>query len=372
MKTALIGLAGLALGVTLSFAACGDDDDDGTQPAAGKGGSAGASGAGTAGASGAGSAGSSTAGASGAGDGGAGGSAGGAGGGASGAGGAGPTSFSKEVLPRLSACSGDCHDTSSTSPGGGLVFSYDAFLDDSVPTNCPDLPAYVDTESPERSLLWVKLAPEPALGRACGGKMPFGSAGDQALADVVLRWITEGAEPLARARKSSTARTGRASARATHPLNHGSGRPFRAKAVIEFVGASMGARLSGAVVAIYHSKRDPSDDEWGYFLAAMGRVRGQLAQARAVIFSEGGTPSVAQRDRLAKEIGWRPTVTSVIADSIMPRAAANAAALANRHVRAFVSSELELALVHVDATVAERAFVLESRDRLRLRVGTPF
>ncbi len=212
MKSAWLPLVGLVLGVTLSIGACGDDDDDGSQNSNGRGGSGGSGTAGS-GASGSGNSGSGTSGTSGSGGSGAGssgasgaagaGGSGGAGGGASGASGAGgggaPTSFAEAVLPQLtaSACT-TCHSTEfPNGPEAGLVMNYESLRNGSGPSTCGAYPTYIDTVNPEKSLLWAKVDPneELPLDNTCGGKMPPSATGNQDLADLLRKWITEGAAP---------------------------------------------------------------------------------------------------------------------------------------------------------------------------------
>lgn len=214
----------LAVGLSLSLGACGDDDDDSGSPGAGgAGGAGGASGASNAGS--AGSAGSNVGGGGGQGPGGAGsgglGGAGGVGGEAAGAGpgggagsgvggagsggvagqggsgGSGGLSFAADVLPKMTETCTPCHE--GQFPGGNLLFNYESLMGVDDFASCDKYqaqPNYVVPGNAEASFLWAKMNPSISLPiNDCGRKMPLGTPGTQALTNLVFAWINQGAKP---------------------------------------------------------------------------------------------------------------------------------------------------------------------------------
>jgi hypothetical protein len=139
--------------------------------------------------------------------------------------------------------------------------------------------------------------------------------------------------------------------------------------MVDFVGQSIGFRGRDDLLVIHHTSLDPVASEWVALLDALKRWRSAPGLLRKVVFSDGGAPDAGQRAALNGVLDWRHDPTSVVTDSFAARAATNALAIFGAKVQSFPSRELDRALENIGASAADRRFVLESRDRLRVAVG---
>jgi hypothetical protein len=134
-------------------------------------------------------------------------------------------------------------------------------------------------------------------------------------------------------------------------------------------------RRLGRFVVTVHSGQEPSDEEWGRYLAqACDHL--PLEEQRILVISGGGAPNAAQRRELVQLLGGARTPTAILTASWVMRGAGTAVSWFNPSLRIFGPNVLDQAMDYLQLTPNERKLGLqliqEFQRQLRVQVVRAF
>jgi len=127
----------------------------------------------------------------------------------------------------------------------------------------------------------------------------------------------------------------------------------------------------GSVVVMVQNENTPTAVEWSDFLKILASAKSETAKLKILVETPGGSPSAAQRKRLADLFGGAsPFRVAVVSDSIKVRFVHVTISLFYEYLRLFSRREIEQAFAHLQLTEAERDQVAEALQQKRLTVAT--
>lgn len=113
-------------------------------------------------------------------------------------------------------------------------------------------------------------------------------------------------------------------------------------------------RTVGSVLVLRQTNEDPSDVEWSESLRHLGALlRTHGSNVKALVYTEGGAPTIPQRKLLAQALSTTPIRAAVVSDDVKARFTSSTVALGNRNHRSFSVAELPKALIHLGLTPDE-------------------
>src|SRR5258708_1478611 len=111
----------------------------------------------------------------------------------------------------------------------------------------------------------------------------------------------------------------------------------------------------GSLLILRQSEDDPTDAEWDESLRQLNvLLRTHGSKVAALVYTDGGTPSIVQRKRLQEALEKTPIRAAVVSDNVKARFTSSTVALANRNHRSFSIAELETAFIHLGLTPQQR------------------
>jgi len=123
------------------------------------------------------------------------------------------------------------------------------------------------------------------------------------------------------------------------------------------------------VVLVVHTAAEPSDAEWGAYIAVLREVR--PPDLNIFVVTDGGAPNAKQRAALkAYQEGAQPP-TAVVSTSRAVRGVVTAISWFNAHIVAFQPIEIDRAFDHVGVAAKERREWLARVQRLAAGLDTP-
>jgi hypothetical protein len=123
-------------------------------------------------------------------------------------------------------------------------------------------------------------------------------------------------------------------------------------------------RAYATFLVVVHNALPPAADEWNQVIAVY-RDHPNVASLRVLVYTDGGSPNVAQRSDLTAAITNRNMLTAVVSSSVLARAAGIAISWLVPNLRMFNPTELESALDYLGATGGDRRILREIVDQLR-------
>ncbi|MBX3273901.1 MAG: hypothetical protein KF729_26790 [Sandaracinaceae bacterium] len=116
----------------------------------------------------------------------------------------------------------------------------------------------------------------------------------------------------------------------------------------------------GAFVMI-HDKSAPSDSDWDACIGELASYRARAPRPCALILTDGGAPTGAQRRRLDALVSDSPP-TAVVSDAVVVRFVVASLALMNASIATFSSREIVKAWRHLGVGAAD---AIRGRTELR-------
>ncbi len=114
-------------------------------------------------------------------------------------------------------------------------------------------------------------------------------------------------------------------------------------------------RNVGSVLLLRQSKLDPSDAEWAETIIHLNAMlRADSLAVKALVYTDGGAPTVAQRMILQKALQKTQIRAAVVSDDLKARVTSSTVALGNRNHRSFSTAEWDAAYAHLGLTPEER------------------
>jgi hypothetical protein len=116
----------------------------------------------------------------------------------------------------------------------------------------------------------------------------------------------------------------------------------------------------------YQNRNSPSELEWDDWLVlARETMRTTPKPHRALVVTEGGHPSRAQQGRLAAAMDGGRALTAVVSGAPTLRFVVSTLTFANRDIRCFAPSQMDVALCHLGLATADLPVVAAAIERLR-------
>ena len=128
------------------------------------------------------------------------------------------------------------------------------------------------------------------------------------------------------------------------------------------------AAASGRTVVFVHRTHAPTHEEWETVLRSF-REAESLAEVRALVYSEGAAPTLAQRGDLNDLLGGRNPRIAVLTPNKLVRAAGMALRWFNPRLRVFNPTQLNDALSHLEVQAEEAASLESTLTRLLGELG---
>jgi len=128
------------------------------------------------------------------------------------------------------------------------------------------------------------------------------------------------------------------------------------------------AAALGRTIIFVHGANAPTADEWETVLRLF-REAENLSEVRALVYSEGAAPTLAQRGDLNDLLGDRNPRIAVLTPSKFVRAAGMALRWFNPRVRVFNPAQLKDALSHLEVQAGEAASLASTLGRLIGELG---
>lgn len=102
----------------------------------------------------------------------------------------------------------------------------------------------------------------------------------------------------------------------------------------------------GDLLIAVHRAEPPTDDEWAAYTQSVRQI--DKDRLRTLIFTDGGAPTGAQRERLNEALEGKPALTAVISSSSMVRGVVNAInGSINSKIKAFSPEAARQAFHHL-------------------------
>jgi hypothetical protein len=128
-------------------------------------------------------------------------------------------------------------------------------------------------------------------------------------------------------------------------------------------------RTCGNYVVVVHNALPPISSEWNHMIEV---YKGHPSPdvLRCLVFTEGGSPTAAQRADLTSALPNRKMMVSVVTQSVLARAAGTAIAWLVPGLRIFSPNDFEKALDHIGAVGVDRRILRDAVDQLRRELVT--
>ena len=126
-------------------------------------------------------------------------------------------------------------------------------------------------------------------------------------------------------------------------------------------------RRVGLLLIIRQNQHAPSDEDWDEALRLMTLNPAELDQLKALVVTDGGGPTPAQRKRLHHAMSGKSVRSAVVSESMKVRFIVSSVALFLSRIQSFRKDELEQAFNYLDLDAAERRLAQENvaeMDRL--------
>jgi hypothetical protein len=115
------------------------------------------------------------------------------------------------------------------------------------------------------------------------------------------------------------------------------------------------AKMVGSLYLAIHTKTPPSDKEWDDFLLQMPPPPHYV---RALVFTDGGAPSAAQRKRLSESTAGRDIQTAVLSHALLPRFVNASISLFIKSMRSFNPEEFPQAIEYLKITKEDQHLLM--------------
>ncbi|MGC4120072.1 MAG: hypothetical protein QM765_36930 [Myxococcales bacterium] len=127
--------------------------------------------------------------------------------------------------------------------------------------------------------------------------------------------------------------------------------------------ASMAFHHSPGLFVLVHNSNAPADAEWGAYIEEVKKER-DPSKFVTLVFTDGGSPTHAQRAALNLALGYTSTPTAVLSDSGVVRGVVSALNFFNNQIRTFAPNALKQAFDHLRMSPELRQRTQEELKRL--------
>lgn len=134
---------------------------------------------------------------------------------------------------------------------------------------------------------------------------------------------------------------------------------------------TMSFRVVGNVLVIANRSEPPPESEWDALMEKLRALdaRGEFAQMRLLVFSEGGGPNTMQRKQFTDLLAGRTQLTAVVTDSMVARGIVTAMSWFNPMTRAFASGHMSDALRFLQIDDAAQDAILHAASDMHTQIG---
>lgn len=113
-------------------------------------------------------------------------------------------------------------------------------------------------------------------------------------------------------------------------------------------------RMGNTIVSA-HTSALPTDQQWDDYIMVGQGMTDEIGftNLRGIVFTDGGAPTSAQRERANKFLQGRSARTAIVTSSPIVRGIVRALGWFNPEIRTFAPSRVRDALVHIDFAASE-------------------
>jgi hypothetical protein len=133
---------------------------------------------------------------------------------------------------------------------------------------------------------------------------------------------------------------------------------------------NMWFRYVGRIFLAIHTKDPPSDEEWDAALVGMREWAQGPGRPCTLVFTDGGAPNTAQRQRLQKALNGKDLLIAVLSGALIPRFVNASIALFNKSIRSFTPDEFPQARQHLMLTEQELKQLRETFSQVQAEMGS--
>lgn len=132
---------------------------------------------------------------------------------------------------------------------------------------------------------------------------------------------------------------------------------------------TVATKICGKFVVVVHNALPPLSVEWNNVIDVYRSYPGGEA-LNVLVYTDGGSPTAAQRADLTSAMAHRKMQVSVVTQSVLARAAGTAIAWLVPGLRIFSPTDIEKALDHIGAAGVDRRILKDTVDQLRRDLAT--
>jgi len=132
---------------------------------------------------------------------------------------------------------------------------------------------------------------------------------------------------------------------------------------------NMAFATAGSVIVALHNTSPPTEEEWAQYCQAVKSI--DLANLRAIAFSDGGGPDSKQRKALNDVLGGRPSHGALVTSSTVARSVVTALSWFNPLVKAFAPDETARAFEYLKLDSSEVQAVRLAIRTLSMKFSPP-
>ena len=132
---------------------------------------------------------------------------------------------------------------------------------------------------------------------------------------------------------------------------------------------TVATKVCGKFVVVVHNALPPLGSEWNHVIDVYRNYPG-ADSLNVLVYTDGGSPTAAQRADLTSAISSRKMQVSVVTQSVLARAAGTAIAWLISGLRIFSPADMEKALDHIGANGVDRRILKDTVEQLRRDLAT--
>lgn len=118
-----------------------------------------------------------------------------------------------------------------------------------------------------------------------------------------------------------------------------------------------------------HTSNPPSDQEWDVYVNTLKRF--DPDKLRTLVFTDGGAPNGAQRQRVNEALAGKTSIGAVVTNSVRVRSAVTLLSWFNPKIKAFSPADIDDAFRYLGLSSVEIPRIWIVVDRMRERLGAP-
>jgi hypothetical protein len=134
---------------------------------------------------------------------------------------------------------------------------------------------------------------------------------------------------------------------------------------------TMAFEITGTTIILVHTAEPPSKDEWDRYIRASKELldRAGAERVHGLVVTEGGGPSISQRQQVNDMLKLRPLSMAVVSSNAFIRTIVTALNVFNPSIKVFRPDALAFAFRHLGLSEQEKKTALRTVAKLQAELG---